>query len=356
MTRVALRQLRTPSLVALVGAAALVVVTLVTGHSVVGDYRSSVADCAKYGDCGVNTFEFLRRFHTLYRWLDIAMLAVPGLLGVFWGAPLVARELETGTFRLAWTQSVMRRRWLSTRLGVGAAVGLVVTGVVTVAVVLWASTIDRVFATPFATFDQRGVVPLAYLVFAFALGVLCGVVIRRTVPAMFATLVGFVAARVVVYKWVRPHLLAPLVRSLPYRLSGPVSVNGPGSGLPGNGLSGGDWIVSDRIYDAAGRLVGTNGNLGLNAGLQVGVSQNGVVIHGVATCSGPGYAVPFGSGPDAGAQAVQRCVDSLHLTETFVYQPPNHYWPIQGIESAIFVAAALVLALVALWWVRRRLV
>jgi len=50
--------------------------------------------------------------------LGLVVLVVPALIGVFWGAPLIARELETGTFRLAWTQSVTRTRWLAVKLGV----------------------------------------------------------------------------------------------------------------------------------------------------------------------------------------------------------------------------------------------
>jgi len=42
-------------------------------------------------------------------------LATPALLGIFWGAPLIARELETGTCRLAWNQSVTRTRWLTVK-------------------------------------------------------------------------------------------------------------------------------------------------------------------------------------------------------------------------------------------------
>jgi hypothetical protein len=49
------------------------------------------------------------------------LLAVPGLIGVFAGAPVIARELETGTFRFAWTQGCGRRRWALSRLALLAA-------------------------------------------------------------------------------------------------------------------------------------------------------------------------------------------------------------------------------------------
>ena len=49
------------------------------------------------------------------------LFAVPVLLGAFVGAPLLARELETGTFRFAWTQGAGRTRWA--RQHAGAARG-----------------------------------------------------------------------------------------------------------------------------------------------------------------------------------------------------------------------------------------
>jgi len=42
---------------------------------------------------------------------------VPGVIGAFWGAPMVARELEAGTHRLVWSQSITRTHWLATKFG-----------------------------------------------------------------------------------------------------------------------------------------------------------------------------------------------------------------------------------------------
>ena len=38
------------------------------------------------------------------------------LIGAFAGAPVLARELETGTFRYAWTQGFGRWRWALAKL------------------------------------------------------------------------------------------------------------------------------------------------------------------------------------------------------------------------------------------------
>ena len=136
-----------------------------------------------------------------YAWLqDLnvrVLLVVPALIGTFWGAPLIARELETGTFRLAWTQSVSRSRWLVTKVALVGAASLILTGLLSLVVTWWFGPIDAMNADRFSplVFDVRGLVPVAYAVFGFALGVALGCALRRTVPAMAATLIVFVAAR-----------------------------------------------------------------------------------------------------------------------------------------------------------------
>src|SRR5258708_15517136 len=48
------------------------------------------------------------------------LLAVPALAGVFAGAPILARELDSGTFRFAWTQGAGRTRPTLARLALPA--------------------------------------------------------------------------------------------------------------------------------------------------------------------------------------------------------------------------------------------
>ena len=110
-----IRQFRVQALVAAAGVLILAVVVLIVGEHVLHDW-SSVATCAKSADCASATNAFESKYAHLDEWLDTLILVIPGLIGIFWGAPLVARELETGTFRLAWTQSVSRHRWAITKL------------------------------------------------------------------------------------------------------------------------------------------------------------------------------------------------------------------------------------------------
>ena len=129
---------------------------------------------------------------------------------MFWGAPLVARELESGTYRLAWTQSVTRRRWLSVRVALVGVAALAVAGLASWLVSWWFAPLDAVNMNRFdpSVFTARGIVAIGYAGFAFALGVAAGALTRRTLPAMAATLLGFIAARIAFTVWVRPHLLA----------------------------------------------------------------------------------------------------------------------------------------------------
>ena len=198
------------------------------------------------------------------------LVVVPGVIGVFWGAPLMARELETGTYKLAWTQSVPRKRWLAVKLGLVGLFSVAAAGLLSLMVTWWSSPIDRVNADPFTVFDQRGIVPFGYAAFAFALGVTAGMLLRRTVPAMIATLVVFAGIRLAVTNWIRPYLLAPL------RIVSAVVPPGPGNG-PGNGPSNGpsnaaaapspgDWVLSDQTINAAGHVVGQDGVISYGGG------------------------------------------------------------------------------------------
>ena len=158
--------------------------------------------------------------------LPFIVLFAPALVGLFFGAPLIARELETGTFRLAWTQSVTRKRWLAVKLGLVGLAAMAIGGLLTWMVDWWASPLDAVNQNRFgvANFGFHGVAPIGYAAFAFALGATAGVLLRRTVPAMAVTLVGFAAARLAVTYWVRPNLASPLHESLPLSTG-----SGPGS-------------------------------------------------------------------------------------------------------------------------------
>jgi hypothetical protein len=352
MIRLTLRQFRTQGLVAAVALAIVAVVAAVTGPHLVHLYDNEVAHCANHGDCATATSTFLSADRTLRTWLGILVIVAPGLMGVFWGAPLVARELEAGTYRLVWTQSVSRTRWLVTKVAVIGAVSMTVAGLLSLMVTWWASPLDRANMQIYSTFDERALVPMGYAAFAFALGVTAGIVIRRVLPAMAATLVAFVAARLTFTHLIRPQLASPRVRDL--ALSPATAGYGSFNSGPANLIANPPNIANAWVYSAS--IVGKSGqplspqyvaqacpklNLGPPSGGQI---------------AGPGQGVRE-IAPRGAQQVLQECLNkvgtSYHLVLT--YQPANHFWGMQWVELGAYLAAALILVGCSVWWVRKRL-
>ena len=170
---------------------------LVTGIRLAHAYYAAVAACKPRGDCAAARAAPSPSHADLTAdgLLDALVLAVPGLIGMFWGAPLVAREFETGTFRLAWTQGVTRNRWLAAKLAVAGVASMAAAGLLSLMVTWWSSPIDRRTGQPAHVrhVPRRGIAPVGYAAFAFALGVTAGLLIRRTLPAMAVTLAVFAA-------------------------------------------------------------------------------------------------------------------------------------------------------------------
>ena len=229
----------------------------ITGPHLVHLYNTTVAGCSARGDCPAAISQYLTHDSTLRTWLGVLVVAGPGLLGVFWGAPLVARELEAGTFRLPWTQSVTRTRWLVVKLALGGWASMAAAGLLSLIVTWWASPLDRAHLDIFNTFDQRDIVPIGFALFAFVLGVFAGLIIHRTLPAMAATLVVFVGARLAVTKWARPNLISPLHHSNAITAA---SIVGYGSTSLGASSTlqlapptvPNAWIYSTRLVDSSG--------------------------------------------------------------------------------------------------------
>jgi hypothetical protein len=351
------RQSRTQLAVAGIGLAVVALALLITGPHLLHLYDTTVNGCRASGDCSSATSSFLAQDRGLQIGLDALVVVVPALIGLFWGAPLVTRELEAGTQRLAWTQSVTRGRWLAVKLsGLGVA-GMAVAGVLSVAVTWWSSPFDRANMNVFVSFDQRDLVPVGYAAFAFALGCGAGVLIRRTLPAMAATLAGFVAVRLVVDYVVRPHLIAPVSQTfaLDPTSTGIGSMNGgPFTLLPNPPTIPNAWVYSTQIVDKAGRDLPA----GFLARACPSVPLPGA---GSGTGSGPG---PFsgsvshqGPAPAGVQQALQDCVSKIAKTYhgLLTYQPGSRYWAFQGYELALYLILAAALAGLCFWWVRHRI-
>jgi hypothetical protein len=355
MIWLAWRQFRLSAAGVAAGLAVVAVVLAVTGPHLVHLYDTMIVTCRTTNDCGLATRQFLEADRDLQAWTNVLVLVFPGIIGIFLGAPLVARELEGGTFRLAWTQSVTRTRWFATKLGVLGLASMAAGGLMSLMATWWFSPLDRVTMTPYANFDHRDVVPIAYAALAFALGVTAGVLIRRTLPAMAATLVAFVGVRLADFEWLRPHLMTPLTLTTGFNAN-------PGSG-PGAGVAGidpADWVISAQTLNRSGQVIGQNGGIGANGSLGFNVSPDGTLtMAGVGRCPNN---VPVTTGhpalgqpPASVAHAFQECVNHFGLRQVLTYQPAGRYWPFQWYETGIYLALALILCGCCLWWVRHRI-
>jgi hypothetical protein len=314
------RQFRLQAMVVAVAFVALAIVLGYTGPHLVSLYHSSgirACEASPNSDCGPLVDDFTSHYPLLHS-VGALIILIPGIIGVFWGAPLLARELESGTYRLAWTQSIMRRRWLATKVVIVGAASILAAAAFSVLIALWSSPLDAVNGNRFSpgTFSQRGIVPLAYAAFAFALGVALGAIIRHTLAAMAATLAAFAATRFVVQQWIRPHYAAP------HHITGPV-FGADAAVKPGT------WIVSSRAVNNAGHTIAFRRDT-LRSLCQI----------------------PEG---EFRRTQLQTCAQRLGIHSVLTIQPPNRYWPFQTWETLIFVALAAALTGLAFWWTQHRI-
>jgi hypothetical protein len=327
------RQFRTQTWLTVAALAALGVLLVITGRSIADAYdTANVAACGS--DCTTAIDTFLREVRTgtsgtVYDLATVTMYMVPALIGIFWGAPLLARELETGTHRLAWNQSVTRTRWLATKLAIIGGATAATAGLLSWGVTSWAHRIDDATGdriTPLI-YGARGIVPIGYALFAFILGVTAGMLIRRTVPAMAATLAVYGAVVVSMQVWIREHLVSASHTTIPLDTSSldTIGIN-PDSQMT--------VIGSDNLPDAW-------------------VLSNQTITDTGQVFTGP--ADPQYCGPEAGVQACEEWLGTLGLRQDLTYHPANHFWPLQWTETGILLGVAILLAGFCFLWTRRRL-
>jgi hypothetical protein len=352
-------QFRTQAAAAFAAVAALAIVLAITGHNLAHLYDvGGLATCTAHGDCATLDNTFLRHYSFLRNVLGPAMLAIPALIGVFWGAPLVARELETGTYRLAWTQSVTRTRWLAIKVALVGIASIAAAGLFSLMITWWFRPIDKVnmngasslSVNRFApgAFSERDIVPFGYAAFAFAVGLTAGLLLRRTLPAMATTLVAFVGARFAMTYWIRPHLIAPAHTTATLSSASNLGFEANAPGQPVTFVAGppniaNAWVYSDRIVDKAGRAVPSQ-------------SLNEFLLRACPHIATPPQATPLGvrGGPGSPVD-FQACITKLSAKfhEVVTFQPASRYWAFQSYETAIFLVGALILVGFCAWWIRR---
>ncbi|MFJ8580552.1 transmembrane transport protein [Micromonospora sp. NPDC093277] len=321
MIRMTLRQFRVQALVG----AILLLLAAVYLLRLGGDIRA-VGDASQLPNRYGQTMLFLAAGFGL----------VPAFIGAFWGAPLIARELEAGTHRLVWNQSVPRRRWLVVKLMLLGFASMAVAGALSALLTWAAAPVDQVTGDRFSTilFGVRGVAPIGYAAFGCTLGAVTGLLVRRTLPAMAIVFLAVIAVQFIVPNLLRPHFM-PAER---------VTVQ----------------MTADAINQA--RMLGSITGGPVVGGLEI---PGAWVTHTTSLLTADGrqlsdaaFAECFDNAPRTGADGtfgdIAVCLGKLDLHVDLAYQPDRRFWPFQWAELALYLGASALLAAVGLWRVQRR--
>jgi hypothetical protein len=341
MIRLSWLQFRTQAVTVAAVTAVFAIVLAATGPHLASLYAASAITGCHGGSCGVAASTFLSRLavtspYSIVYLLGIGLILVaPAVIGIFWGAPLIARELETGTYQLAWTQSITRTRWLMAKLALAGLAAMAVTEALSLIYAWWANPIGQAIGLlggdggshPFegrfssVIFATHGITPVGYAAFAFALGTAIGALIRRTVPAMAVTLAIFAAAQVAMPLGVRPHLIPPDHTVATIQSADLDYGNLTATVVPGQPSA---WLISSGAINAAGQTISRL----------------------PAACQAAGSGLkPSSPGP---------CLERRGFREAVAYEPASRYWPLQWIETGIFLVLALALAGFCFWRLGRR--
>jgi hypothetical protein len=269
--------------------------------------------------CSTQETVFINDYYSGAQLVVGVLAVIPILIGALAGGPMVARELETGTYQLSWTQGCGRSRWLIARLAV-LAVGVTAGAAAVSAVFSWyyQPMLQLGQDSPLAPqiFDLRGVDFAGWTLVAFAISVCAGALIRRVIPAIVAAIAAWSGLLLAVVFWLRSHYLAPLTGT---GLINPTSGNG--QGVP--------WVLTQWWIQPGGAPASQSEISTLSSQLR----QAG----GLPT-----------------AQAVQQWFAEQGYVKYFTYQPASRFWTFQFIEGSWLLVLAVLLCAATVWLIRHR--
>jgi hypothetical protein len=197
-------------------------------------------------------------------------------------------------------------------------VGTLFAAILTAALTWWNGPLEAIDADTYSRiqpgfFELHGIVLTASLCFAVAVGVLASAVIRRTVPAMAASIPAFLLS------WFGlPRLCS---RLLPVH----EQLYAVGTTNPRQGL--GDWTITDVPFDHSGNLVA----LRSICPLQQSVPKT------------------------EGVKQMQQCFIDQGMQFRDLYHPLSQFWALQGIDGALLLTASIALFSLAGWWTTHRI-
>jgi hypothetical protein len=241
--------------------------------------------------------------------IAVAVLALPALVSLFAGVPWVAREFESGAFRFTWTQGISPRHWL---LGTSGSLVLLagVSAAIYGAAAYWWYQLAQwqngtsIWLWRWSSFELTPLSIAGWTVLAMALALLCGVLIRRVLPAMIAFIVALGVCAYLSQAWLRPGLfgIVPVVKQVSWSTSA-------------------GWPPSTTAYTV----------------------QTWLQTPGGQRVSG----LPAVNNLDA-------WIAQHHYTFWVAYQPHNHLVWLELARNGILITVAALAVLASVWWLRIR--
>jgi hypothetical protein len=259
------------------------------------------------GVCPIETSRLYKVINQGLPWLNVLPLIAAILLVL----PIVS-ELENGSYRLAWTQGITRRHWTQIKFGILLLGGFAFAAIFAAAFTWWKSPEDALrgrFSDD--AYDFRGILPVGHTLFAIGLMLAAGVLVKRPIPALVIASVAYVGVRIPFMLWIRPRLVSPVTQPLSeIRADEARNV----------------WSIESYWQDSAGKRL-----------------ENSEFSD---------FCFPPGVNPTR--ELHEKCVADYGLVHFRVYHPESHYWPLQLVETGIFLGVGLALIGFAAWWVLRR--
>ncbi len=299
--------------------AGLLVIMFLAAQSVDAAY-----DAARGGGCFNGSDDPLcgerlgNYFERVSRWANLTTLlhGVPLVVAALLTIPTL-QELERGTHRLAWTQSISRRRWSLSRGGFAAGIAVLVAAAWAAAAVGWRSSVlrdDGGFGRD--TFELSPAVLFAYVLFAVTLALAAGVIIRRVIPVLALVAVGFIGTRIGTTFALRPRYRSPIEETV-----AAASDTGPFTAYEDR------WVLDESWLTGTGERIPWER---VNTLCSPGVNEQDIEAY------------------------YQQCLVSNDLRYFRAYHPTDRVGQFQLIEAAIYLGLAAALFALAYWWLTRR--
>ncbi|WP_371645854.1 MULTISPECIES: ABC transporter permease subunit [unclassified Streptomyces] len=260
------------------------------------------------GTCPPEAYGAMSESNTGIRILGAIGLALPAAIGMFWGAPLIGRELESGTIKVVLTQNTGVRSWFAARFGLAALSTVLVSTAVAGLIAWWwapiSNMIDGVYWYDPYVLGASGPSAVAGALFALAAGTAIGLLVRRTLPAMGVTL-ALVLGTAAVLTFFHRDFVAPIDRTTP--------------GMTPKQLIGSAWSAGYRYLTPDGRQ------------------------HPLENCEFSG-------------EQLRRCMDEHGFVgRVHKVYPSSDFWTFQAIDTTVYLLLALALVTLTAGLLRRRL-